>query len=1347
MIQQDSIEELQFYDKEQQNYINNRPSGQPIDINQKLKELIKLDHKNNDDDEEDSPEISEGNAFHMAEVGDYQNAQEGDGMMNLKTHWFRITTNRDLRSIKKIQEMPFQYKTLKLNHLQEARLIQFEEYDPINNSNRQDGQLTGERLISINSNSNKMSLSKTFNFQMAFNSYNDKQSISQDSLQESSQHELQDSSIEKDKLHNELTMRVDEKIRMIAEEYNHLAQTQGFNELSNSQSFSQDTHQANQTNSARDSQPIFKQVSKRNQSHESSQKPFQRFTLNNNLVNDQENNDLNATLSFKRSSLLQKPKLQDRMSSTQNRTLSFSNHVKDLTFSKVNNNSFINPQYNNNRARNYQTNNEAASSEQQNSESSSNKNKNSSYPFNGLATQSFNRTMAFGQGGFNLGSKRIEDQVAELKYMLENVQCEAKNLKLLLNLKDDQIQMYDSKNQDLINENEELQYKQEDYKQKMEAFEEDNLYLKAIINSQNIDQVQLQKQSIGLNTDVISQRTQICQATFPSVKLQTSQINTIGLSPIKEESHESKIIKDMQKQIDENEKENRHLKQSLIDYSDKIRRLEKEYENVQNQLQMTIKDNQEIKKSYQSENKSLYWQLENQKQQFNEREQRLMEALKALEESKHNSKKKSSKIKSLKKERDALRIEILKLKQIYSEKCDNYKDNRLKLQKKLKKRDDNIQRLEDQLNQYEKLYRNQYQQSNRLNTHQNKNNEWNQYYGNTGKFGTDADQSIHILKSSISSRSLENTRNLNSTAKNALRGINQLYLKGEASKDQSQNVKDILVNQNSNQPLISLSSSPKMKNLTPGSLPSGMGMNGNKNYGNFPDQHQKDKVMLKLKSHYKKLDIEEEKNQIRMMNQNFKQNYTNQQLIHKQYQQLNNHFTSNDKSKSFYSSDIENNTLFDQNHIVMEDQSNSSNFFSNVNNSNSHLFLDDSALMNKPLDSNIHGNQQRQQLQDARYLMKHESTHQIKGMNEYPHPGSYFYQSSIKNQMQGQSTPQYGKALFNNNLKQSVKQQPQHLQTAGDENVIFTHNLRFNNLNPQIQPRNSNYNPGINTVQSKSPISKNNLDTKRPDSNSNLIIRNRSSQNLSQGDLHNNTQNSIAQNRNDSTTSSNRNLHQIKDVIRPPSTSSTNNTSAVYHNQVAMISYQSSSSGGSKQYQSKLNKLQSLHQQQFQQLQHHQQLQQPTNAPTSNSNNYQPYFQKKNAAAQQTFQLGNIYPQYQPNSLNYANFPSSTQSTQAFKQVNTSFKGSSQYPQSNYNQIGTTNLNTSQNTIDEKQPQLINYATSANSTSHYTQQNMAHHKRQRSRQIDNEIGNIIGVGQYEEKYTQNHSHILQNNRS
>lgn len=67
--------------------------------------------------------------------------------------------------------------------------------------------------------------------------------------------------------------------------------------------------------------------------------------------------------------------------------------------------------------------------------------------------------------------------------------------------------------------------------------------------------------------------------------------------------------------------------------------------------------------------------------------------MQVFEDQKIHDKKKSAKIKSLKKERDQLRIEILKLKQLYSEKCDNYKDSKLKLQKKLKKRDEVIQKL------------------------------------------------------------------------------------------------------------------------------------------------------------------------------------------------------------------------------------------------------------------------------------------------------------------------------------------------------------------------------------------------------------------------------------------------------------------------------------------------------------------------------------------------------------------------------------------------------------------------------------------------------------------------------
>ena len=44
----------------------------------------------------------------------------------------------------------------------------------------------------------------------------------------------------------------------------------------------------------------------------------------------------------------------------------------------------------------------------------------------------------------------------DLKYMLESVQCEAKNLKLLLNLKDEQMQIYESKAVELAQENDDF---------------------------------------------------------------------------------------------------------------------------------------------------------------------------------------------------------------------------------------------------------------------------------------------------------------------------------------------------------------------------------------------------------------------------------------------------------------------------------------------------------------------------------------------------------------------------------------------------------------------------------------------------------------------------------------------------------------------------------------------------------------------------------------------------------------------------------------------------------------------------------------------------------------------------
>lgn len=117
-----------------------------------------------------------------------------------------------------------------------------------------------------------------------------------------------------------------------------------------------------------------------------------------------------------------------------------------------------------------------------------------------------------------------------------------------------------------------------------------------------------------------------------------------------------------------------------------------------------------------------------------------MEMYQLLEETQHQAKKKSGKIKSLKKERDALKIEMLKLKQIYSEKCDNYKDTRIKLQKKLKKREDNLSQLEEKVQQYERYYKKKIQNDHKTGGEQLP--QWaREYQGTTGKFGNQFEQS------------------------------------------------------------------------------------------------------------------------------------------------------------------------------------------------------------------------------------------------------------------------------------------------------------------------------------------------------------------------------------------------------------------------------------------------------------------------------------------------------------------------------------------------------------------------------------------------------------------------------
>ena len=70
----------------------------------------------------------------------------------------------------------------------------------------------------------------------------------------------------------------------------------------------------------------------------------------------------------------------------------------------------------------------------------------------------------------------------------------------------------------------------------------------------------------------------------------------------------------------------------------------------------------------------MLWQLEQQQKQFSERDKKINELYQVLQETNFSTKKKSNKIKSLRKDRDQLRIDVLKLKQKLTEKCEQERE-------------------------------------------------------------------------------------------------------------------------------------------------------------------------------------------------------------------------------------------------------------------------------------------------------------------------------------------------------------------------------------------------------------------------------------------------------------------------------------------------------------------------------------------------------------------------------------------------------------------------------------------------------------------------------------------------
>ena len=94
----------------------------------------------------------------------------------------------------------------------------------------------------------------------------------------------------------------------------------------------------------------------------------------------------------------------------------------------------------------------------------------------------------------------------------------------------------------------------------------------------------------------------------------------------------------------------------------------------------------------------LYSELEEkiktQNKVVEEYKEKLSKATKNVEQYKAKNSQQIEKIKELKKERDSLNINILKQRQIFTEKCENYQESRARLRTSLKQKDNTIFKLQ-----------------------------------------------------------------------------------------------------------------------------------------------------------------------------------------------------------------------------------------------------------------------------------------------------------------------------------------------------------------------------------------------------------------------------------------------------------------------------------------------------------------------------------------------------------------------------------------------------------------------------------------------------------------------------
>eukprot|EP01022_Parablepharisma_sp_SALTPOND_P004560 TRINITY_DN120527_c0_g1_i1.p2 TRINITY_DN120527_c0_g1~~TRINITY_DN120527_c0_g1_i1.p2 ORF type:complete len:730 (+),score=107.11 TRINITY_DN120527_c0_g1_i1:5454-7643(+) len=273
--------------------------------------------------------------------------------------------------------------------------------------------------------------------------------------------------------------------------------------------------------------------------------------------------------------------------------------------------------------------------------------------------------------------------------------------------------------------NEALQAELSEMKKRLEASEAEKTALKAVVDKQK----NIKKASISIGTDktamhkntqtdesasaasqkmkTIEQKLKVAEKDKADLASTLEKQRTLLMKAESEltnsakETHALALELEAARQGYESQKKIvASLKSDINSYKAKALRLETENKELLQRGRRTYQpeEKQELReKLSRFEQLSIELSKENEmhKAVVNELKDQLHRVTEKLEHKKVKSKKRKGKVKELKKESDLLKMEVLKVKQMYSDKCEGYKEARNRLQKKLKEREETILSLQN----------------------------------------------------------------------------------------------------------------------------------------------------------------------------------------------------------------------------------------------------------------------------------------------------------------------------------------------------------------------------------------------------------------------------------------------------------------------------------------------------------------------------------------------------------------------------------------------------------------------------------------------------------------------------